>query len=134
MNEVRTLIRYYLTGEESLLAEVITDDHRDHVSGLGGPGIHRTVRGWLSASFAELAIDLHAVGVDGELVLVWWTVRGRHVGDAFPQLAGRPITGRAVSWPALHVFRLVAGRFSEHWAVRDDLGLLRQIATGDDDA
>ncbi|MFI9388329.1 ester cyclase [Kutzneria sp. NPDC052558] len=124
MDEVRKLIRYYLTGEESLLA----DDHHDHVSGLRGPGIYRTVRGWLATTFADLAIDLHAVGVDQDLVLAWWTVSGRHVGNTFPQLASRrKAGGRAVTWPAVHVFRLADGKFTEHWAVRDDLGLLQQL-------
>ncbi|MFC0541162.1 ester cyclase [Kutzneria chonburiensis] len=135
MDEVQTLIRYFLTGEESLLAQVVADDHHDHVSGQVGPDIYRTVRGWLTASFGDLAIDLRAVGVDGELVLAWWVVRGRHTGNAFPQLAhGRVPEGRPVSWPAVHVFRLADGRFVEHWAVRDDLGLLRQLGAAGDQA
>jgi predicted SnoaL-like aldol condensation-catalyzing enzyme len=28
---------------------------------------------------------------------------------------------------AVHIFRVVDGRLAEHWAVRDDLGVQRQI-------
>lgn len=54
-------------------------------------------------------------------------LRGRDIGSAFPQFAGRPPTGREIVAEAVHIFRVVDGRLAEHWAVRDDLGVLRQL-------
>ncbi len=37
------------------------------------------------------------------------------------------MTGRHVAWRFTHVFRIADGQLVEHWATRDDLGLLRQL-------
>ena len=36
-------------------------------------------------------------------------------------------TGKRVSPQQSHWFRVVDGKVAEHWAVRDDLGTLRQV-------
>ena len=58
-----------------------------------------------------------------ERVMAWVRCEGRHVGNFF----GIPPTGRAFSFEAMHVFRVEDEIVREHWAVRDDLGLFRQI-------
>lgn len=37
---------------------------------------------------------------------------------------------RIVEWNHVHIFRVEDGLTVEHWAVRDDLGLLRQLEAG----
>ena len=44
-----------------------------------------------------------------------------------PLLAGTAPTGVEVSWTFIHIWRVENGRIVEHWACRDDLGLLQQI-------
>lgn len=44
-----------------------------------------------------------------------------------PLLAGREPTGRPIAWRYLHLWRVVDGLVVEHWAYRDDLGLLAQL-------
>ena len=58
-----------------------------------------------------------------ERVMAWGRCEGRHVGNFF----GIPPTGRAFSFEAMHAFRVEDEIVREHWAVRDDLGLFRQI-------
>jgi hypothetical protein len=38
-----------------------------------------------------------------------------------------PVTGQDVAWEFVHIWRVQDGRIAEHWACRDDLGLLRQL-------
>lgn len=64
---------------------------------------------------------------DGDRVMVWYTQHGRHIGDGFPRLRGCTVTGAQVAWSQLHVFRVQDGKVVEHWAVRDDYGMLEQI-------
>ncbi len=64
---------------------------------------------------------------EGDRVMIWVTLHGRHVGNAFPFLAGRPVTGRHLDAEAVHIFRISDGLLTEHWAVRNDLALIRQI-------
>ncbi len=122
-------VRYLATSEDALLEKVFSDDHHDHVSGQRGREIYRTVQAWYEASFAERDFEVHGVtaGDDG-LVMVWLSARGRHIGNAFPMLrsAGEP-AGRQVTWTQTHIFRAGGGRLTEHWAVRDDRGLLGQL-------
>lgn len=40
---------------------------------------------------------------------------------------GRPPTGRVIRMPAIQIFRFAGGKIVESWAVRDDLGTLRQL-------
>ena len=44
-----------------------------------------------------------------------------------PLLAGVDATGTDVTWTYVHIWRVVDGRVVEHWACRDDVGLLRQV-------
>jgi hypothetical protein len=55
--------------------------------------------------------------------MAWIRCEGRHVGQFFDI----PPTGREFSFEAMHVFRVEDEVVREHWAVRDDLGLFRQI-------
>ena len=44
-----------------------------------------------------------------------------------PLLAGTEPTGVEVSWTFIHIWRVEDDQIVEHWACRDDLGLLHQI-------
>ena len=64
---------------------------------------------------------------DGDRVLVWYTQYGTHVGNGFPRMAGLPVTGAEVAWTQIHILRVHGNKAVEHWAVRDDFGMLEQI-------
>ena len=59
---------------------------------------------------------------------MWYTVRGRHIGNGFPRLSALPIRGNIITWPQVHIFRLADDLVVEHWAVRDDAALLDSVA------
>jgi lactoylglutathione lyase len=42
-------------------------------------------------------------------------------------LAGEAATGRPAAWAFIHLWRVANGLIVEHWACRDDLGLLVQL-------
>ena len=46
-----------------------------------------------------------------------------YVGD----LMGIAPTGKRVAVQQTHRFRVADGKVAEHWAVRDDLGMMRQL-------
>jgi predicted ester cyclase len=118
----------FTCGSGHRLRELLTDDVVDHVSGRTGKEIWDVVGGWLRASFADIEVELHAVGAaDDGRVMIWITTHGTHVGSAFPWMRGRSPSGRRVAWSQVHVFRREAGHLVEHWAVRDDLRVLEAI-------
>jgi lactoylglutathione lyase len=126
------LVRRYVAmigGSEPVSAvdEFVHPEFFDHVSGQTGTAIFPLVRRWGEETFADVETEVHAVMTNADLVSVWFTMRANHVGNAFPFLQGRPVTGRRVSYQAVHIFRVADGLLAEHWAVRDDLGLMRQL-------
>ncbi len=63
----------------------------------------------------------------GDTVVIWCTVRGRHIGNGFPRLAGKQVKGNRITWPQVHFFRIADDLVVEHWAVRDDVALLESV-------
>jgi predicted ester cyclase len=44
-----------------------------------------------------------------------------------PLLVRVPPSGRPVAWRFIHIWRVADGLIVEHWACRDDMGLLEQV-------
>ena len=118
--------RWSSTGDQSVTA-LFSPDFYDNVSGQRGLAIFDVVWRWIEESYADRRVEHHATMFDEDRVMVWFTQHGRHVGNGFPRLRGCPITGAQVANAQLHVFRVQDGRVVEHWAVRDDYGMLEQI-------
>lgn len=49
------------------------------------------------------------------------------VGLTMPLLADVTVAGRPVTWTFIHIWRVADGMIVEHWACRDDMGLLEQL-------
>jgi lactoylglutathione lyase len=75
----------------------------------------------------EITTDHHHLLGEGEFVVDHMTMHGRHQASTMPLLAGTEVTGAPVGWTYMDIWRVVDGRVVEHWAFRDDLGLLRQV-------
>ena len=68
-------------------------------------------------------LPIDDVIAEGEKVLVRLRVKGTHGGD----LMGVAATGKAIDIGVLDLFQFRDGRLIEHWALLDNLGLLRQL-------
>jgi predicted ester cyclase len=61
------------------------------------------------------------------------TVKGTHQGVPVVPVEGGPLlkaiqpTGKSYTVQHIHIFRIADGKIAEHWAARDDLGLLEQL-------
>lgn len=87
---------------------------------------------WLREAFEDVRWEVHEVVAERDLVVVHCTMSGRHVKpfvgydeharvkEAFPP------TGRRFAVTQTHWIRVTDGRFAEHWANRDDLGMAEQ--------
>jgi steroid delta-isomerase-like uncharacterized protein len=99
--------------------------NRNAVSGTpNGPEGQRQVMQRLWAAFPDARFEIEGIAADSDTVICVGTMTGTHEGE----LSGIPATGKKVSWRQCHLFRVDGeGRFVEHDAIRDDLGLLRQL-------
>jgi hypothetical protein len=117
----------YLVSGDGGVFRMFSESFFDNVSGWSGLEIFQVVGEWLDTSLAQRSADLHLVTHSNDTVVIWCTVRGRHVGNGLPRLAGKPVNGNDVNWPQVHIFRFADGSVVEHWAVRDDLALLESV-------
>jgi steroid delta-isomerase-like uncharacterized protein len=78
---------------------------------------------WLLSVFPDHRFDVEHIAADGDTVAVLGTMVGTHEGE----LMGIAPTGRRVVAQQSHWFRVEEGKLTEHWAVRDDLGMLQQL-------
>ena len=83
----------------------------------------RRIWEWVLSVFPDHRFDVEDVAADGQTVAVRGTMVGTHEGE----LMGIAPTGKRVAAQQSHWFRVVDGRLAEHWAVRDDLGMLQQL-------
>lgn len=108
------------------LREVTADDVVSRGARPGEPGgfegVKRTML-WLSSVFADQRWEIHDVIGEGDMVVVHATHHGKHVGN----LMGIPPTGRQVAYEYVHFLRFRDGKAVEHWSVRDDMTLMRQL-------
>ena len=125
------------------LAELATLAHSNAVNreavteppatrGVGPAAFHATGE-WLRAAFSDLVWTTERDAVEGDLVVTYGTLSGRHTGDfvvwttvGTVERAFAP-TGKTFTTRQAHFQRLADGLVIEHWAVRDDQGMALQL-------
>ena len=77
----------------------------------------------LRGMFPDFRITIEAMVAEGDIVV------SRHTATATDTVGymGKPPTGKTVRTSAMQMFRFANGKIVESWAVRDDLGTLRQL-------
>ena len=130
---VRAQVELFGAGRLELADELIAPDCVDH-GGEGGPPVDgldpgrgpeavKWVVRWLRGAFPDLAYDIDDAFGHGDRVALRCTARGTQTGE----FLGRAATGRSFSAQQIHIFRIEDGRVAEHWACRNDAGMMRQL-------
>lgn len=110
----------------------LSTDHFNHVTGASGADdFKRIVKTVLSVA-PDSRSEVDEVVAEGDTVVLFLTWSGTHQGDV--TLAGRRILPSGIKFAVAHVhrYRVVDGAITEHFAVRDDLSLLRQLGGAGD--
>jgi predicted ester cyclase len=122
----RTLEEIFPNGDAAGLAEVVHPDMVNHEAPAGAPqgldGMTQSMR-VLQAAFSDRRWEIHQVIGEGDTVVLHCTFSGRHTGT----FMGMAPTDRPFAFRQIHIIRFQDGKGIEHWAVRDDLALLRQL-------
>jgi len=105
----------------------VAPDYVNHAALPGtppGPEGQRQLMARLWEAFPDGRFEIEHLAADGDVVVCVGTMSGTHSGT----LMGIPATGRAARWRQCHIFKVDdQGRALEHRAIRDDLGLMRQL-------
>jgi predicted ester cyclase len=125
---VQELFRRRSQGDAGVVDELVAEDMVNHAAGPQGREGWKLILATIEADMGhDVAIEHHHLIAEGEFVAHHMTMRGVHRGSTMPLLTGVPATGAEVEWTYIHIWRVVDGKIVEHWACRDDVGLLRQV-------
>ena len=144
---VREQFRVIETADLTLAQANVTADYVNHragqeplaARGRGPLALYATAL-WLRSAFSDLWFVVDEVGIIDERAVAWVTLHGTHTGPYVLHdspdgsvTSVFPATGRAFAVRQVHWFRVVGpgpggrGQIAEHDAVRDDLGMAKQV-------
>ena len=87
----------------------------------------KTILHTIEVDLGPAELEQHHLIGEADLVVQHVTLHGTHRASTMPLLADAPITGRSAAWRFIHIWRVADGMLVEHWACRDDMGLLEQL-------
>jgi lactoylglutathione lyase len=126
---VEELFRRLAAGDDTAVDEFVAEDMVNHAAGQQRQGRE----GWKQI-IANIDNDLgrartknHRLIAEGDLVAHHVTLTGTHRASTMPLLVGVPVTHQPVTCTYIHIWRIADGKIAEHWACRDDVGLLTQV-------
>jgi predicted ester cyclase len=122
------LVRVIAGGETDLVARLIHPEFVNHEAAperSRGPEGFAATADWLRSCFGEISWDIHHIIIDRDMAAAHVTMHGTHEGGLPP---GAPATHKPFAVRHVHLIRCAEdGRALEHWAVRDDLGMMMQV-------
>jgi predicted ester cyclase len=114
-------------GDHSVLDDLVAADMVNHAAGpQGRDGLRRILRN-LDDDLGPITAEQHHLFGEGDLVAQHLTLHGTHRASTMPLLTGTAASGRPAAWTFIHIWRVADGIIVEHWACRDDMGLLEQL-------
>jgi predicted ester cyclase len=115
------------TGDLELADKLVTPDFVDHEAPPGsasrGPDTLKAVVRFLHGALSNITYEVHDVLSAGDRAAFRATLTATQTGPLF----GHEATGRRFSMQQIHIVRFEGDRIAEHWACRDDLGVMRQL-------
>jgi predicted ester cyclase len=127
--QFRRMYEEGLNGGNLAVADELIDpeclDHEAHPGGDRGPESIRALITMLRTAFPDLHFAIEHLVAEGDTVAGRLTMSGTHEGP----LMGMPPTGQKVRQNHMHFVRFRDGKAIEHWGVRDDVTMMRQLAT-----
>ena len=124
---VEELTRRQQAGDATVLSDLVAEDMVNHAAGPQGRDGLALILNTIAADLGPVVMEQHHLIGDGDLVAQHLTVHGTHQASTMPLLAGTPAVGRPAAWTFIHIWRVAGGMIVEHWACRDDMGLLEQL-------
>jgi steroid delta-isomerase-like uncharacterized protein len=118
-------------GDLDRAAAFFAEDCKNHGRAVGRAGV-RLVLGAIKTNFPDARITTLNSVAEGDWVVVRCNYSGTHRASArLPvdggMLVGVPPTGRSFEVQHIHMFRMRDGKIVEHFANRDDIGMMRQL-------
>jgi lactoylglutathione lyase len=124
---VEEMFRRLQAGDDTALDDLVAGDMVNHAAGSQGREGLKSILRTIDEDLGPVTIEQHHLLGEGDLVAQHLTLHGTHRASTMPLLADAPVSGRPTAWTFIHIWRVVDGMIVEHWACRDDMGLLEQL-------
>jgi predicted ester cyclase len=124
---VEELFQRQRSADDTVLDDLVATDMVNHAAGPQGRDGLRRILATIEVDLGPTELEqLHLIA-EQDLVMQHVTLHGTHRASTMPLLADVPVTGRTATWRFIHIWRVTDGLIVEHWACRDDLGLIEQL-------
>ena len=124
---VEELFRRQQVGDLSVLDDLVADDMVNHAAGPQGRSGLRDILSTIEHDLGPITAEQHHLVADDDLVAQHLTLHGTHRASTMPLLADTLASRRPAAWTFMHLCASSTGVIVEHWACRDDMGLLEQL-------
>jgi predicted ester cyclase len=124
---VEELFRRQQESDDDVLDDLVAADLVNHAAGPQGREGLRQILRTIEDDLGPTGLQQHHLIGEGDLAVQHVTMHGTHRGSSMPLLAGVPVTGRPAAWTFIHIWRVAGGEIVEHWACRDDMGMVEQL-------
>ena len=124
---VEELLRRQQANERLVLDDLVAEDMVNHAAGLQGRSGLARILSTIDHDLGPVSLEKHHLIGDGDIVAQHLTLHGTHRASTMPLLADVPPSGRPAMWTFIHIWRVAEGMIVEHWACRDDMGLVDQL-------
>jgi lactoylglutathione lyase len=129
---VEELLHRQQASEGLVLDDLVAEDMVKHAAGLQGRSGLARILSIIDHDLGPVTVELHHLVGDGDIVAQHLTLHGTHRASTMPLLADVFPSGRPAAWTFIHIWRVADGMIVEHWACRDDMGLLDQLGDRSD--
>ncbi len=108
---------------------LLADDVVNHAAIAEAQGAKgwRRIMDMLLTAVPDQRMTCEDLVAEGDRVVARVTVEGTQTGPMIMKLLSVPASNRSFKTEHIHVFRIANGKIVEHWAGRDDFGMLRQL-------
>ena len=124
---VEELLRRQQASEDLVLDDLVAADMVNHAAGPQGRSGLARILSIVDHDLGPVTVEQHHLVGDGDVVAQHLTLHGTHRASTMPLLADLSPSSRPVAWTFIHIWRVADGMIVEHWACRDDMGLLDQL-------
>jgi lactoylglutathione lyase len=124
---VAEMFRRLEASDGTAFGDLVAADMVNHAAGPQGREGLKRILATIDDDLGPVTAEQHHLIGEGDLVAQHLTLHGTHRASTMPLLAGATVSGRPAAWAFIHIWRVAGGMIVEHWACRDDMGLLEQL-------